>query len=81
MSIFEIINTKEEKPIKIKGNNGIIEERFFKKRKTLKRVIISKKIEKIKEYAFYDCENLEEVIFEKKSKIEKIDNCTFFLLW
>ena len=76
MHIFGISNTTEERTIKVKGNNGFIEERFFQKDQTLKKIIISKKIKKINEYAFANCENLEEVIFEKESKIEKIENCT-----
>lgn len=79
MHIFEISNTKEEKPTKIrgKGKYGVIGE-YYKGNKKLKRIIISKSVKKVSHYAFADCENLKEIIFDENVKIERIYSYAFY---
>lgn len=79
MHIFEISKTKEEKPIKIrgKGKYGVIGE-YYKGNKKLKRIIISKSVKKVSHYAFADCENLKEIIFDENVKIEQICSYAFY---
>ncbi|MCI8778685.1 MAG: leucine-rich repeat domain-containing protein [Bacilli bacterium] len=79
MSIFEISNTKEEKPIKIrgKGKHGVIGE-YYKGNKKLKRIIISKSVKRVSHHAFADCENLKEIIFDENVKLDDICSYAFY---
>ena len=44
----------------------------------ISRIIIPRNVTEIQENAFSECDNLEEVVFEKGSRLKTIGKCTFY---